>query len=253
MLQSITFESKNVVSEKMNEVSDMIHYVVRSHELNSVVSRFKDSVKTLEDAHVGINAWAMSEEDIRTTLDAESAEKFIAAQSEYNSLKEELASLPDKTKYEALSVMDKTFICILAHSNLKGIKLDIDILPKNFEKAIKSYYSKGSMKEVRDLLRSIFNEQCGKDGDMFYGVRLSRSNFSDEEIRTCMAKFRGDATRKFDKDTESFGKFDWIIKDGTKSVQALAVTTLFAVTLNSRLDSYDRASVLAEKEAKKNA
>lgn len=254
MLKSINFEGKNVVAGKVDIATKMNQFVIRNHELELLVSRNRETVKVLESEHAEeISAWDLKPEEIRTCtgLDSVDKERFIKACEEYHELNDILSELPTKDEFNALPDVDKTFLTVIAHSNMRGVKLPKECLPENMADMIADFYKTGNLKNFRESMRSTFNRLFQEDGELFYGVRFARADFDSDELRTCLAAFRGDAGRKFDKKTESFGSYEWRIKDGITSVQQMAVTNLFAIVICSRMDHYDRVSEMAKKDGEK--
>lgn len=250
---TINFVAKNVVAENMNTVSNMIAYKVRTHEYNAIIqSKFwKDCVSALDTAHPNCDVFSVIESDAKPAL-GDDYDSFMEKRKEVIALKKELANLPTEEQYNALSEVDKTFVCIYAHTVTKGIKLDKAIIKDmDVTNAIAAFYKQGSMKKAKDILRSVFNNTCGKDGNLFYGVRLKKSDFNDEDVRTCLAYFRGNASQGKKKDANGnvvVTSYNWVNRDGSVDAQMMAITNLFGVVLSSRLKDWTRPTVDVEEK-----
>ena len=114
---------------------------------------------------------------------------------------------------------------------------------EQWEKCATAYFENGKMRDVKDALRSIFNLKCGTDGALFHGIKLTRGDFAESDIRKAMTRLCGGASRTMGKDAQgnpTVGKFDWRMKYKDKAALALALTDLIGVTLESRVESYER-------------
>lgn len=240
MLKMCNFEAKNIKIGKVDKVSAFVRYLVRTSEFTKVRNKMKKSVDLLELSHPGDSALSMDEKVVKTTLGIESGEKFISNRKEFFAILEELAALPDKEEYDALQVQDKYFLTMLAHTIDKTIVLDKSILPSGLDELITAFYEKGSVKGARETLRSTFNRLCGEDGFLFYGIRFSRKDFEESDIRRFMSFFTKGAERPTDKKSGVIGKYDFRKLDDSVKVQADAVTTLFSVVICSRLETYEK-------------
>lgn len=76
----------------------------------------------------------------------------------------------------ALCPTDRVHITLMAHAIYKNVQLDADIFDTekggvDISKAVQAYYNKGSMKDLKDALRPVFNKLIGSEGDHFYGIK----------------------------------------------------------------------------------
>lgn len=245
MLKSnaIIIGSKNHKSEKFDVICNFVRLVVRNYEYERMVSndeyvRLKGLV---EDDHEGINGLTCPDETVKEYItDNKDAKTFLDMRKEVNGLLDEIKSFGVTIEqYNALSDTDKVFITLQAHTAMPGIKLDKSVLEGiDFKKVVENYYSKGSLKGAKDTLKGLFNKIVGSEGELFYGVKLRKSDFADQDIRSCFAYFRGTAKRPVTKKdgNETYGQYTWVKKDGNTNAQAMAITNLFSVVLDREKD-----------------
>ena len=243
MLKSnaIVISTKNHKPEKFNTICNFVRFVVRQAEYEKAYASIKDTRETLESEHENINALTCDDEKIREYItDAIKAQEYLDARKEVIAILKERDSFGvTLEEYNALSSTDKIFITLQAHTAISSIKLDTTILNNiDIKTPVEKFYSKGSLKGVKDIFKAIFNNCVGQEGELFYGVKLKKSDFADEDLRNCLAKFRGDAKRTRTKkdDLEIYGDYKWTKKDGNSKIQALAITNLFSVVLDRAKD-----------------
>lgn len=224
---------------------DYVRSLVRNTELSNALNKksWKDCVKALEDAHAGIDVMTCDEKTINETLKND-AGQFIKDRGDVKTLKEEVAGLLPLEKVTSLCTTDRVHIILMAHAIYKSVLLDADIFDTekggiDISGAIKKYYSNGTIKDLKDALRPVFNKLIGSEGDYFYGIKTKKSDFSDKDLRNFFATFGGSAKRdskktKVDgKEVITFSDFNYTDKSGNKKVQISAFTTLCAVVLDN--------------------
>ena len=225
---------------------DYVRTLIRNTELTKALDKksFKDGKKTLEETHANIDIMTCDEKVINETL-LNDAGQFIKDRAEIIALKDEIASLPIKIEQvTALCPTDRVHITLMAHAIYKNVQLDADIFDTekggvDISKAVQAYYNKGSMKDLKDALRPVFNKLIGSEGDYFYGIKTKKSDFSDNELRNFLATFGGAAkreqvkTKKNGETIVTYKDFNYVDKSGNKKVQIAAFTTLCAVVLDN--------------------
>ena len=237
------FVKSNCVKKEALEAGfkpyDYVRSLVRNTELSNALNKksWKDGVKALEDAHAGIDVMACDEKTINETLKND-AGQFIKDREEIKTLKKEVAGLLPLEKVTSLCTTDR-------FDTEKG---GIDI-----SGAIKKYYANGTIKDLKDALRPVFNKLIGSEGDYFYGIKTKKSDFSDKDLRNFFATFGGSAKRDSKKvkvdgvETLTFSDFNYTDKSGNKKVQISAFTTLCAVVL----DNASKHEVIKSEESEK--
>lgn len=260
MLKSEKFYSKtNALKDTNFDFAGHVRTLVRNTELSRMQEKksFKDGKKALEDAHADIDVMTCDTSIINQTL-GNDAGQFIKDREEIIALKDEIATLLPNDNVTALCPTDRVHITLMAHAIYKSVQLDIDIFDTekggvDISKAIQAYYSKGSIKDLKDALRPVFNKLIGSEGDYFYGIKTKKSDFTDKDLRNFLAPFGGSAKReqvKSKKDgveTITFKDFNYTDKSGNKKVQIAAFTTLCAVVL----DNASKHDVIKPEEEKK--
>lgn len=237
MLEStkIIVSAKNAKPEKFDAIRNFVFFSIRNYEYEKLTTsdEYKRLKALIEDDHEGINALTCPEDTVSEYLkDTTDRQLWLDLRKEALSLKDELSKLPTLDKYNALTDTDKVFIKLQAHTAITAIKLDESVLKDmDFTQAVNTFYSKGSMTKIKDILKAIFTNCVGSEGELFYAVKLRKSDFGAEDIRSCLAAFRGTAKRPVDKE-KKLGRYDWVKKDGNTKQQAMAVTNLFAVVLD---------------------
>lgn len=239
--EKIIVSTKAHKVEKFDTIVNYVRFLVRHTELEKITSNkdFTSARSKIENTLPDTDALTVPEEKVREIL-TDDAVDFLAKREELLALKEELAKIPvGLSDFNALGTTDRTFIILQAHTAMKSIKLDETVFEGiDLESPIQKFYSSGTMKGVKDMLRSIFSKIVGTEGELFYGVKLRKSDFSDLDVRNFLAYFGGKAQRtttKKDGITVG-GAYKWVDKSGDKASQSMSTTNLFAVVLDSEKD-----------------
>lgn len=245
-----------------NKDFSMLDYVtalVRNTELSNVQNRktWKDAKKALEAAHANIDVMECEDAVVIETLKND-AGQFLKDRLEIKALKEECTTCIPMDKITSLCLTDRVHVTLMAHAIYKSVVLDADIFDTekggvDISKAIQAYYNKGSMKDLKDALRPVFNKLLGTEGDHFYAVKTKKSDFAEKDLRHFLASFGGDAKRETStKGKETvFSNYDYIDKSDNKKVQISAFTRLCEVVLdNASKHSVIKSNTKDEKEEK---
>lgn len=239
---AIIISTKNHKSESFDTICNYVRFIVRNAEYEKLIGKneYKSLRKKVEDAHADADPLTCEEDFIRDSLTPAESEIFLTMRKEINDLKEEMTSTGKTLEdFNALTDTDRTFIILQAHTAMKSVKLDDAILENiNMGPVISKFFASGSLKGIKDMFRSIFAKVVGSEGSLFYGVKLRKSDFSDEDLRSCLSYFRGNAARSVSNKggTKTYGEYEWVKKDESKSAQAMALTNLFAVVLDRSKD-----------------
>ena len=233
---------------------DYVTALVRNTELSRMQDKdtFKKGKAIIEKDHADIDVMTCEESIINVSL-GNDAGQFIKDRAEIKALQEECANCLSMDKITSLCLTDRIHITLMAHAIYKNVVLDSDIFDTekggvDISKAIQAYYNKGSMKDLKDALRPVFNKLLGSEGDYFYAIKTSRSDFEEKDLRNFLASFGGTAKRKTTKKGKDviFGNYNYVDKSGNKKVQIAAFTTLCAVVL----DNAKKHSVIKPEEEK---
>ena len=233
---------------------DYVTALVRNTELSRMQDKksFKDGKATIEKDHADIDVMTCEESIINVSL-GNDAGQFIKDRAEIKALQEECAKCLSMDKITSLCLTDRIHVTLMAHAIYKNVTLDSDIFDTekggvDISKAIQAYYNKGSMKDLKDALRPVFNKLLGSEGDYFYAIKTSRSDFEEKDLRNFLASFGGTAKRETTKKGKDviFGNYNYVDKSGNKKIQIAAFTTLCAVVL----DNAKKHSVIKPEEEK---
>lgn len=239
------FLRSNNLKDKNFVMRDYVVSMVRHKELEVALNNkaFKDGKKILENNHAAIDVLTCEESIIHSELKLDAGD-FIKRRDEVIALKAECETCISMDKVTSLCLTDRVNITLMAHMIYKAIVLDSDIF--NTEKdgidiapAVKAYYAKGSLKDLKDALRPIFNKLVGSEGDYFYAIKTKKSDFCESDLRNFLASFGGDAkqqttkTKKNGITTETYNGYNYVDKSENKKTQISAFTTLCAVVLDN--------------------
>lgn len=230
------------------EVSfDMTGYVkslIRNTELRIEKNKktYKDGLEKLEKAHPEKSVWDYTDEELRSALEDDYAD-FIKILLEVKALQAEVDGGIPMDDITSLSQTDKTHVYLMARACYKNIRLEDCIKSEDVSSTILKYYSTGSLSELKKVLVPCFNNLIGGSGEYFYGIKIRKSSFSDEDLRNFLAPFGGVAVRKERKKKDkvtgevisSFDNLDWTTASRANDTKLImsAFTTLCAVILDN--------------------
>lgn len=249
------YVQSNALKDNTFSMLDYVIALVRNTELSRMQDKdtFKKGKSTIEKDHADIDVMTCEESVINISL-GNDAGQFIKDRAEIKALQEECAKCLSMDKITSLCLTDRIHVTLMAHAIYKSVVLDADIFDTekggvDISKAIQAYYNKGSMKDLKDALRPVFNKLLGSEGDYFYAIKTSRSDFEDKDLRNFLASFGGNAKRETTKKGKDvvFGNYNYVDKSGNKKVQLSAFTTLCAVVL----DNAKKHSVIKPEESEK--
>ena len=249
------YVQSNALKDTTFAMLDYVTALIRNTELSRM--QYKDTFKkgkaTIEKDHADIDVMTCEESIINVSL-GNDAGQFIKDRAEIKALQEECAKCLPMDKITSLCLTDRIHVTLMAHAIYKSVVLDADIFDTekggvDISKAIQAYYNKGSMKDLKDALRPVFNKLLGSEGDYFYAIKTSRADFDEKDLRNFLATFGGTAKRETTKKGKDivFGNYNYVDKSGNKKVQLSAFTTLCAVVL----DNAKKHSVIKPEESEK--
>lgn len=248
----------NTDNKSTLDVFGIVKSVVRHKELEVALEKkaIRDAKEMYESAHPGKDVMTASEEDCRTTLGVDFGE-FWKARKEVEALTEEVSNCLPLDDYTSLSNTDKVHITLIAHTIYNRVMLTSDIFDTekggvNISEPIKKFYTgKGTIKNMKDLLRPVFYKLLGSEGEYFYSIKVKNSDFSDTDIKHFLANFGGVPKREVkgsEKKGYSYGAYTWVDKSSDKKVQLKAFTDLCAVIL----DNSDKHTVVKPEKTESN-
>lgn len=225
---------------------DYVRSLVRNTELAKALDKksFKDGKKAIESAHADIDPMTCDESIIYQVLKTDGGQ-FIKDRKEVLALRSEVEDCISIDEVTSLCLNDRVHVTLMAHEIYKSVQLDADIFnPEkggiDISKPIKAYYTKGSLKDLKNNLTPVFNKLLGSEGDYFYGIKIRKSSFEDVDLRNFLANFGGMAKKsetkgkdKSGQDVKIYGDFNYVDKSGNRKVQIAAFTTLCAVILDN--------------------
>jgi hypothetical protein len=210
------------------------------------VIKFKD---TIEKNFPGLNIYdaeTCTADKVRPSLGLDT-DTFIKKRDEVLAIEKELETMVTLETINTLKPVDKVHVIVQAHTMNHKCVLEKELFDTDTNKnavdlstlgdALAQAYSKNSKKPVKDILKSVFYKLVGDEGDIFYGVKIKNSNFSDYDINNFLATFAGKAKREKkkvkDTNTYEFGDFVWDVKFSNYNTQVFALTQLLAVLISN--------------------
>lgn len=235
-MKKIDTISLNTINSNFKaEKADIMNYVtsiIRREELAKVTSNLVSLEEVLTDSYKTKSVSELSESELKTALGSDYAEycDLIDLKKE---LELELSSLHTKEDIQALSEVDQLFLLLNARISYKGLKLSESMVPDNLSVAIKDFFANGSMSTIKSDLRTVFNSQFNREGDLFYAMKLKKSDFDESDIRNFLGRLVNPASRKLDKKSKELKSFDYSLKT-TKQQTIPVITEFFTVYYVSR-------------------
>lgn len=242
------FVRGNNIKAESGIILEYVRTYVRENEFLSLKNSkvWKDGVAFFQEECVNLDVKDKANADI-TSLTKEDVmayypEKgpdFLKKLEEYKDLSKEVESLKYRlSDFNALSRLDRTFIVLQARKAYKPARIDKSILKDfDFSPLIDSYYNKGSISKMKDQVKQLFRKAVELDsGELFYPVKLKKSNFTEKQIRCFCSSFcRGGnmPVNKTKDGKKSYGRFDYKVDTSSEAVLT-AATELFAVVLDSK-------------------
>lgn len=228
---------------EIEKVQNFCNLVSLSNQYDTIVKGLEVSVDDFETAHPGKNFWSCNIEEFTGLV--ENLDSFEEYRNNCIAVKNAITALPvSLPDFNALSLTDKVNIIVEVHKDkaCKSVVLDKDMIDGvDFKPAIKEYYKEGFNKKCKDSLRSAMFKLLGTDGELFYGVKFTRADFTAFDLLNFLATFGGKASRneKKNKDGEKvIGNYDYHLKTNWKSISA-GLTTYLGVLLESRHDDIE--------------
>lgn len=227
--------------ENMDTIRDYVVSIIRHAELEKAQRKISKDRESIQTAKPGIDALTCDLAIAIEVLGQENAGTFIKDRAEYLALVEECNNCISLDGLTAYPESDVARLKIMAHMIYPAVNLEKVLENIDIATPIKTWYSKGQGQgKLKDLLAPVFTKLLGTEGELFYGIRVKRSQFDDEDIRQFISIFGGTAKRtetktkdKDGKETVKFTNYSWVDKSGNKKLQYSALTTLLGVILDN--------------------
>lgn len=227
-------------NDSMDTVRDYIVSIIRHAELTKAQKKISEDRDAIQKAKPGLDALTCDISVVIEVLGQENAGNFIKNRAEYLELVEECNHCVPLDGLTAYPESDVARLKIMAHMIYPAVNLEKVLEGVDLATPIKTWYSKGQGQgKLKDLLAPVFTKLLGTEGDLFYGIRVKRSNFDDEDIRHFISAFGGTAkrtekkTKKDGKEILTVSNYNWVDKSGNKKLQYSALTTLLGVILDN--------------------
>lgn len=243
MLKSEKFFMNYVALKDENTMDTIRNYVVsiiRHAELEKATRKISKDREDIQTAKPGLDALTCDLSVVIEVLGQENASTFIKNRAEYLELVEECNHCVPLDGLTAYPESDVARLKIMAHMIYPAVNLEKVLENVDLATPIKTWYSKGQGQgKLKDLLAPVFTKLLSTEGELFYGIRVKRSNFDDEDIRHFISAFGGTAkrtekkTKKDGKEILTVSNYNWVDKSGNKKLQYSALTTLLAVILDN--------------------
>lgn len=238
--ENIVVRVSNQKPETMDKISNFVHYLCWSNELEALSSTFSKMRSLIECTFPAENVDEINDLSKLILVDGLDVQKFLDTRDQLKSVKSILAKLDsvgaNKVTYNDLNSTDKIFLVLQAHTAVKSIKLDKSILVKDdgtnydFSPLISKWVESGQgLSNIKKSLSKIFSNIVGKDGELFYAVKVKGGDIPDSDVRQFFGVFTGNAGRS-GKDKK--GQYTWV-KDYSEKKVLTALTDLFAVVFES--------------------
>ena len=235
--ENIVIRVSNQKPETMDKISNFVHYLCWSNELETLSSTFSKMRSLIECTFPTEN---VDEIDLSKLIlvDGLDVQKFIETRDQLKSVKAILANLDsvgaNKVTYNDLNSTDKIFLTLQAHTAVKSIKLDKSILVKDdgtnydFSPLISQWVESGQgLSNIKKSLSKVFSNIVGNDGELFHPVKVKGGDIPDSDVRQFFGAFTGNAGRS-GKDKQ----YTWV-KDYSEKKVLTALTDLFTVVFES--------------------
>lgn len=233
ILENIEVRTNNtfVKEGKTIDVINFVRFVVRSYELETLSSSIEDELEAMTKSGVTVegatleNLCEVFEDDASLAVNTLEVIKLI------RTVQSHLSELPSEAEWEALSGTDKNLCTLLAHMNYERISLENLCNKVDLKNASNEYFESGNLSKAKKLFCNAWYNVLGKDGNLFFGLKLKNSDIPEEDIRSALATFRKGAKMHRNKD-KAVTRYDWNNTAGKQADQNRAVSTLFSVLID---------------------
>lgn len=216
-LDGIEIEDKAIKEDKKEEIYEYVKTLVRNEELLRTKNKkiFKEGKKKIQNDHANIDVMTAEENVIHTSL-GKDTEDFIKARKEVVDLKEEVEKCRPIEGVKQLCMTDYVHLILMAH-----IVYPTCVFPEEFfdyetggidvSDLITKYYNSGSLRDIKNTLRPIFNKLLGAEGDYFYAIKIKKSDFDKTDVIHFLSRYFTKSYRKiglssFDFKANSFNQ-----------------------------------------------
>ena len=113
-----------------------------------------------------------------------------------------------KEDFQNLKKADRMFLTILAHMNCRAVNFSYEEISKDelakFKDNIINFRKDCKISDLKSRLQAMFNSLVSEEGEMFYGLKVRKSNLATDTIVQAVGLTSGKARFNKDKDNYSF-------------------------------------------------
>lgn len=185
-LERFEIDNRAIKEEQYERVKKYVLALVRNEELKTIISRksYKTMYTVLCESHADIDPLTCDEVIVRQDLKI-NAEKFLEERKNVNCLKRICSELPSIQDIYSLNITDRAHIELIAHMIYRKVVLDSSFFEDKLGGSnvpFDSIVQWGANGHTKDILRSIFYHVFGHEGELFYAVKIKKSDLKNEYI-----------------------------------------------------------------------
>lgn len=193
-LENIQIQDMALKREKLNKVIMYIHALIRNTELSKMLKnkKFTDEQQVIlnrYDYYTGFDALTC-DDDMVTRVLSERAGHYLEHRKKVVELKRICQVLPSISEISSLHVTDKTHIYLLANKIYPSVIFDrCFFYNADLKIPIEDWYNnswtsnKFGLADIKSVLKPILHHMLGLEGDMFYGIKISKKSITYPDLR----------------------------------------------------------------------
>lgn len=235
-------EDRAIKESKRQLVYECVRSIVRNEELKRAEEKkiFKDGKRKIRDDHADVDVMRADEQIIYASL-GKDTDKFIKARQEVIALQEECKKCIPINQVRKLSMTDRIHLMCLAHINYSNCLFPESIFDPeqggiDISSSMFTFYKRGAVNsELKNGFTLIFKLMMSEEGELFYGVKLKKSDIRKSDIIHFLTKFTvryDNINRNCKKEEVTWDNYKYRTK-AEMNIQRKAFTEFFAVILNN--------------------